>query len=81
MKIAPKTAYIVKLFFYFKSALMFHSFLKKYFFKKVSKTEQVIKFFRNKKRGFESLQLDIMYIVRQIKISNIFPIFIIFIQL
>lgn len=40
MKIAPKTAYIVKLFFYFKSALMFHSFLKKnMFFKKVSKTE------------------------------------------
>ncbi len=34
MKIAPKTAYIVKLFFYFKSALMFHSFLKKIFFKK-----------------------------------------------
>lgn len=40
MEIAPKTAYILKLFFYFKSALLFHSFLKKnMFFKKVSKTE------------------------------------------
>lgn len=36
MKIVPKTAYIVKLFFYFKSALMFHSFLKKNMFLKKS---------------------------------------------
>lgn len=41
MKIAPKTAYILKLFFYFKSALMFHSFLKKNMFFKKSQQNRI----------------------------------------
>lgn len=36
MKIAPKTAYILKLFFYFKSALMFTVFSRKICFLKKS---------------------------------------------
>lgn len=39
MKIVPKTAYIVKLFFYLNLRLCFRVFSKKYFFLKVSKTE------------------------------------------